>query len=142
MGEIRFDSLDPIEEPAILGGQSYTLREISGDGRVKMDNARTRCYEYGPDGKLARVNDLANLEPLLVSLCLYDPSGNPVPEDVVRAWPARVQRALYDRARMLNGTDETKESIEKQISLLQEQLREMESREQAVKNSQNNSTGG
>jgi len=132
MGEIRFDDITPIEESVHIGGADYVLCETSGDAAVRYDNARLACYEY-QDGKLTRVHDLANLEPLLVSLCLFQ-AGVQVPEATVRAWPSRVQRALYDRAREISGMNDPPQALEKQIETLQKQLEEARSREQLPKN--------
>jgi len=133
MDEIRFDDITPIEERVHVGGQEYVLRETSGDAAVRYDNARLGCYEY-QDGKLVRVHGLANLEPLLVSLCLFMGDGTtPVPEATVKAWPARVQRTLYARAREVSGMNEPPQALEKQIELLQRQLAEARSREDLPK---------
>ncbi len=132
--ELRFDDITPIEEKVFVGGEEYLLRETSGDAAVKYDNARLFCYEYR-NGELIRVNNLANLEPLLVSLCLFMVDGKTnVSEVTVRAWPARVQKALYDRAREISGMNEPPQALEKQIELLQRQLEEAKAREQLPKN--------
>lgn len=133
LDELRFDDITPIEEKVYVGGVEYALRETSGDAAVKYDNARLNCYEY-QDGKLTKVHDLADLEPLLVSLCLFDGGGKKVPEAVVRNWPARVQKALYIRAREISGMNEPPQTIEKQIELLQRQLAESKAREELPKN--------
>lgn len=140
MSEIRFDSLDPIEEVVHLGGREYRLRETSGDASVKFDNAKMACYEYHEvsDGsmKLKSIRNLADLEPLLVSLCLVDDAGNPVPESTIRGWPSKVQETLYQRIRVLSGlSEQSPESIERQISQLQQQLAEAKAREASGKNS-------
>lgn len=134
MSEIRFDNITPIEEKVHVGGVDYVLRETSGDAAVKYDNARLACYEY-QDGKLVRVHDLANLEPMLVSLCLFMVDGvTPVSDATIRVWPARVQKALYTRAREISGMNEPVTSIEKQIELLQKQLEEAKELENNPKN--------
>ena len=134
MSEIRFDDITPIEEKVFIGGEEYLLRETSGDASVKYDNARLDRYEY-QDGKLAKVKDLGDLEPLLVSLCLFMSDGKtPVSELTIRSWPARVQKSLYNRAREISGMNETPKTIKEQIALLQKQLAEAESRESLPKN--------
>jgi hypothetical protein len=136
MSEIRFDDITPIEEKVYVGGVEYVLRETSGDAAVKYDNARLEGYEY-QDGKLTRVRGIANLEPLLVSLCLFGASGENVPEETVRSWPARVQGALYARAREISGMNEaaqTPASLEKQIEVLQQQLARAKADEARPKN--------
>ena len=140
MSEIRFDSLDPIEEVVHLGGREYRLCETSGDASVRYENARLACYEYqeASDGsmKLRSIRNLADLEPLLVSLCLVDDAGVPVPESTIRGWPSRVQDTLYQRARVISGlSEQSSESIDRQITQLQQQLAEAKAREDARKNS-------
>ena len=139
-----FRSITPIEEKVYVGGVEYVLRETSGDAAVKYDNARLNGYEY-QDGKLVRVRGIANLEPLLVSLCLFDGIGNNVPEGKVRSWPARVQGALYARAREISGMNESsqsQESLEKQIEALQQQLAQVKANEARPKNSPSDTTAG
>jgi hypothetical protein len=149
MGEIRFDDITPIEEMVHIGGTDYVMRETSGDAAVKYDNARIRGYEY-QDGRLVKVHDLADLDPLLVSLCLFMTDGKtPVSELTVRSWPARVQRTLCMRAREISGMNEPPQELEKQIEeterqldLLRRQLAESVGQEQAVKNSPSGTTAG
>lgn len=133
MSEIRFDDITPIEEHVFVGGVDYLLRETSGDAAVRYDNVRLDCYEY-QDSKLVKVQNLANLEPLLVSLCLFSTGGLPVCEATIRAWPARVQKALYIRAREISRMNEPAASLEKQIEVLQKQLVESKERESLPKN--------
>jgi hypothetical protein len=133
MNELRFDDITPIEEKVFIGGDEYVLREMSGDAAVKYDNARLNRYEY-QDGKLAKVRNLADLEPLLVSLCLFMADGvTPVSETTVRAWPARVQRSLHSRAREISGMNEPSKTIEEQIEILQRQLAESKTQEELPK---------
>ena len=106
MSELRFDDITPIEERVHVGGGEYVLREMSGDAAVKYDNARLNRYEY-QDGKLVKIRDLADMEPLLVSLCLFTDDGKtPVSEVTIRAWPCHVQKALHERAKQINDMDQ------------------------------------
>ena len=124
MSELRFDDITPIEEKVILGGVVYLLRETTGDAYVKYDNARLSRYEY-KDGLLAQIRDLADMEPLLVSLCMFMEDGTtPVSEAMIRGWPAKVQRALFARVKELSGMDivESVKSLEEQVEELQKQI--------------------
>lgn len=127
--ELRFDDITPIERPVVIGNEKYVLRETSGDAAVQYENARIRCHEY-QGGVLVRVKDPANLEPLLVSLCLFDDGGKPVPEAKVRGWPSRVQQGLYDAAREISGMNEPAKSIEEKIEDLQRQLKQAKAGEE------------
>jgi hypothetical protein len=118
-----FDNLDPIEIKVTVGNKTYFLKEASGDAACKFDNARSATYEYN-EGKLTKVHNPGDLEPLLVSLCLFDGDGNPVPEADIRKWPARIQSKLYDKAREISLIDVpiTETELVGQITKLQKQL--------------------
>lgn len=132
---LRFDDLTPIEEEVSIGGVNYLLKELDGESSVKYDNARTDCYEYN-EGKLVRVNGLAALEPLLVSLSLFKAEDQTrVPEEIIRSWPARVQKALYERVEEINQMHETVESLENQIEVLSRRLERVRKNEGTPKNS-------
>lgn len=134
MSEIRFDDITPIEVEVFVGKEKYILRETSGAARVIYDNARLACYEY-QEGKLVKVHDIANIEVLLVSLCLFMSDGvTPVPEVTIKVWPGRVYKALYEKAREISGMSETPENLEEQIKLLQKQLSEFKAKEDTLKN--------
>ena len=134
MSEIRFDDITPIEVEVFVGKEKYILRETSGAARVIYDNARLACYEY-QEGKLVKVHDIANIEVLLVSLCLFMSDGvTPVSEVTIKMWPGRVYKALYEKAREISGMSETPENLEEQIKLLQKQLSEFKTKEDTLKN--------
>ena len=121
------DDLTPQTEPVKLSGKDYSLREASGDAATKFANARLNCIKLGPDGKPQTVRGIADVEPLLVSLCLFDETGKNVPEATVRSWPARVQKVLFERAKEMSHLDdlETEAAIVAQITALQKRLEEM-----------------
>lgn len=134
MSEIRFDDITPIEVEVFVGKEKYILRETSGAARVIYDNARLACYEY-QEGKLVKVHDIANIEVLLVSLCLFMSDGvTPVSEVTIKMWPGRVYKTLYEKAREISGMSETPENLEEQIKLLQKQLSEFKAKEDTLKN--------
>ena len=134
MSEMRFDDITPIEVEVFVGKEKYILRETSGAARVIYDNARLACYEY-QEGKLVKVHDIANIEVLLVSLCLFMSDGvTPVPEVTIKVWPGRVYKALYEKAREISGMSETPENLEEQIKLLQKQLSENRDKDDTLKN--------
>jgi hypothetical protein len=134
MSEIRFDDISPIEVEVFVGKEKYILRETSGAARVIYDNARLACYEY-QEGKLVKVHDIANIEVLLVSLCLFMSDGvTPVSEVTIKMWPGRVYKTLYEKAREISGMSETPENLEEQIKLLQKQLSEFKAKEDTLKN--------
>jgi hypothetical protein len=87
------------------------------------------------EGKITGTRDLADLTPLLVSLCLFKEDGSSVGEATIRSWPSRVQEALVSRAREISGMNDTVESLEKQIAILQKQLTRVKEQEADAKNS-------
>lgn len=142
-GVLNFDDPEPISIPVKIGKASYTLREATGDAACKYQNAQSAAYEYGPDGSIRSIRGMADVEPLLVSLCLFDDRGNPVGQDVVRGWKAPIQRTLYQRAKEISelDRDETIDSLDKQIARLQAR-RDKLLAEDPAKNGQSGSTAG
>ena len=135
MSEIRFDDITPIEEKVYVGGVTYLLRETSGDASIRYENARMDRLTRNEEGKITGTRDLADLTPLLVSLCLFKEDGSSVGEATIRSWPSRVQEALVSRAREISGMNDTVESLEKQIAILQKQLTRVKEQEADAKNS-------
>lgn len=96
-----------IQEIPVQGpdGKEYILREATGAAAKKFNNARTGGIEL-KDGKPAGLHDVGDLEPLLVSLCLFgEPGARPVTQKFVESWPARVVTKLYDKAREISMLD-------------------------------------
>ena len=125
---INFSDLSPISEPVTLGDKQYTLREANGEAARQFNNARLERIKLGSDGKPQGVKGMADIESLLVSLCLFDSNDKPVPESTVKSWPYRIQKVLYARAKEISRLDETesKEAIISQIEALQAQLKALE----------------
>lgn len=120
--EIVFEDLTPIEVPVKIEGKSYILREASGDAACKWRNAQLRAARM-ERGKLANIGNLADCEPLLVSLCLFEVIDanrsitRNVPQQTIRNWPSRVQKALYDRALKISGLDTEVEDEEQEETI-------------------------
>lgn len=121
--EFDFGDLAPIEVPCTIGGKKYTLREASGDAACKYRNALLKATKLGTDGKPTSIDGMADAEPLLVSLCLFTAENTAVPVQVVRSWPQRIQKRLFDEAKRISQLDErdTPASIEEKILKLQEE---------------------
>ena len=88
-----------------IDGRHYTLKEATADVAAKWRNTILRSAKISQDGKLQSMEDVAYSEPFLVSMCLYDEKG-PVPVQIVRSWPARVVKALFEEAKKLGDLDE------------------------------------
>jgi len=118
--ELRFDDLTPTEVPVYLAGKSYILREASGDAACKYRNAMLACTRLGPDGKPSSIQGMADIEPLLVSMCLYNAEegdksfGKCVPLNIIRSWPSRVQKSLYDKVKEISEIGEEDEEGEEE----------------------------
>jgi len=152
---LNFEDLTPAEVPVSIAGRHYVLREATGDAAVKYQNAVTKCSRF-TDGKFSGIQgSLADTQPLLVSLCLFDVEhlqgstdpklvAKPVAEHVIRSWPYRIQRSLFDRAKELSGLadEETQETLTKQIADLQEKLAKLQAEEDPSKNGPDTTTDG
>jgi hypothetical protein len=103
--------LAPVTVDYFIGGKPFQLREATSDGAAKFRNAAAGTARI-TDGKVSGVGNVGDLEPLLVSLCLFDGDGKPVPLSVVRQWPGRVVRKLFDKAKTISGLDEDKPGAE------------------------------
>ena len=127
LAEIVFDSLKPVEVSVTLEGVKWILREATADVAVQYRNASFRSFRM-EDGKLVRMDGLADIEPLVVSLCLcrcdgdgkvrLDGKGNVVTvlESDIRGWKVEVMKTLFDRIKAISPGLEEKlpqETMEK-----------------------------
>lgn len=113
--ELDFNDLEPTQLPVRIGGKDYALCEANGAAATKYRNESLRRMKIR-DGKATDVGDLGDLEPLLVSLCLYEAtlegdqvvevSKTKVPIATIASWPARVQKRLFEEAKKISGLDE------------------------------------
>lgn len=138
--DIDFDSLEPIRIKVSYRGKRYWLTEASEDAATKYRDRSIKAAKMY-DGKVVGMEGGAEVEPFLVSLCLYeaDPKdgslrltslGDPNPEflvpmSVVKSWPSRVVKPLYNRVREASDLTETDtvETVQKAIGKLQRKLR-------------------
>lgn len=106
------DSLAVIEKPVKLTDpktkvqKEYILREADGEATTKYNDARVACSVFGPNGKVIGLKNVGSLEPLLVSLCLFDSDGKNVPIATVKKWPGRLQKRLYNEAKRMSCLEE------------------------------------
>lgn len=118
--EFDFDNLVSAEIPVKVAGSSYTLKEASGKAAGTYRNACMAAITIGPTGKATAMKNLADVEPLLVSLCLFDENGRNVPLSTITAWPARIQKALFNKAKEISELEEVsdeKKLLEKALAL-------------------------
>lgn len=115
--DLDFSDLSVKELNVKVGENTYVLREADGDAACKYRNAKMACLSMSDDGKLLAKDGMADIEPLLVSLCMRQISStgvlapSTVPIETVRSWPARILEALYDKAVEISnlGTSKNKE---------------------------------
>ena len=156
MKDLNFGSLEVIRIPVTGPNRKpYLLCEASGDAVAKFNNARSKTAKLR-DGQVVGVDGVGELECLLVSYCLFhaqeDPNDaagliltDPVEAEnlqVIKAWPSRVTRKLYDTARKISeiDMDDSLESLHKQRDELTKQIEKIE--QDAAKNERTNSTSG
>lgn len=131
-----FDSMPDLEPKTVRGikyrGKSYVLRTASAGAGVKFKNARLRALRMD-DGKLVAFEGAADVEPLLVSLCVFElvrtedgrEVEKPVDEAVVRGWPGEMVKKLFDKAMELSPFLEdspTVDGLTKEIARLTTRL--------------------
>lgn len=141
-----FDDLALTEIPVTIGEKSYTLREASGDAGCRYRNALLACTQLGPEGKPSQIRGMADVEPLLISFCLFDEKGKPVKGTTIRSWPNRMIKKLFDRAKEISDLDEDEDldSLIKERDKLDERIAELrqDENEDELKNSPSGMTDG
>ena len=106
-----FSNLEPIRIPVIGPDKvRYVLVEASGAAAKKYNNARASSVTLGPDGKTQRIDNIGDLEPLLVSLCLQAEDGKPIHQAAIEKWPAHVIKQLFNKAKEISRLDESTEN--------------------------------
>lgn len=106
------DSLDfsdlTIQEVMVVGPdkKTYTLREANGKAAKEHRNAIMASTQFGPDGKVTGLKDLASVEAKFVAACLWDEKERNPAVQLIESWPARVQKQLYEKAKELSDLGE------------------------------------
>ena len=104
---LDFSDLEIKEEPVITpDGKEFTLREANGKAATDHRNAVMACTIFGPDGKVVGVKDLSSVEARLVAACLWDDKGRNPAVSLIQSWPARVQKALFEKVKELSDMGE------------------------------------
>lgn len=117
---IDLGDISLIEVPYRIGGNDYVLKEADGEATCAYRNAVFKATELGPDGTPVRIRNMADVEPLLVSLCLFNEDGRRIDQNFIRKWPNRIQKALYDKVKEISQLDEPsplKGQLESALSL-------------------------
>lgn len=140
-----FDDITPTEIPVKIGDQQYTLKEATGEIQVKYQNAASACTRLDSRGKFRGVEGIGDLEPLLVSLCLFNGDGKNVPIETIKGWRGSIQKKLFDKAKQISGMEDiatTRKEITEKIAELQERRQELDEEEQEAKNAPPSTTDG
>jgi hypothetical protein len=139
--ELSFVDLEPTKIPVNIGNVRYWLVEADEGAAVQYRDAGIAAARFD-DGNLVGVRGIADVQSLLVSLCLFraidvtpenprgrvplDKVGNfdkaaLVPRQMVRQWKPVVVKSLFDTAKKISRLEESEsvESIDKQIAGLQ-----------------------
>lgn len=129
------EDIVPVEIPVTIGKEHFVLREASGDAAVKFQNARMNRLTIGENGKPSSFKNMGDLEPYLVSLCLFTAKRKEpkldnilVPEVEIRSWKSHIQKKLFDTAKKISHIDDevdTVESLEKTIADCQKKIEEL-----------------
>ncbi len=112
MDTLDFSDVKPKEMQVTgLMGHDYVLREAKGDAVLRYQEAELGAFETVTDedtGKTSRrrVKTAYKIESFLVSLCLFDAEGKPVPQSVVETFQPQVQRRLYAATMEMTFPDE------------------------------------
>ena len=113
---LEFD-LTPIEIPVKIQSidgivTDYVIREATGAIAGTYRDAQLACARFETKGQPASVKGLSEVEPLLVSLCLFDSENKNVLKTTVKSWPSRVQKALFEKIKKISELDEAEEDEE------------------------------
>ncbi len=95
-------SLELKQETIDLGGETYTLKEMSGAVRDQYTQEFSNRMTTSADGKTT-IKNYNGLQAKLVSFCLFDKDDKPVSEEAISKWPASTVEALFHDAQMISG---------------------------------------
>ncbi len=105
---IDFSDLTSIEVPVNIKGTKYVLLEATGEVATKYLNFRMSKIKFTSDGKPNSTQNIGDIEPFLVSMCLFLEEGRkPVSMVTVQSWPYRVQKKLFEEAKKISGLDKS-----------------------------------
>jgi hypothetical protein len=131
--ELDFNDLSVIEVPVKVAGRNYVLREATEEAACRWRNHMLRATRIGQDGRPTGIGDLADSEPLLVSLCLFEAkedgtAGAPVKLAAVKGWPSRVVGRLFAKAKQISELEEKEDraALEQRLRDITDKLAALE----------------
>ena len=98
---------------SIEGGgevKTYTLKEADGNAAIQYRNRIMEAIRPSAEGQPTAYKGFAEVEPMLVSLCLFNGAGQTVPLSTIKSWPSRIQKALFNKIKAISDLDESGES--------------------------------
>lgn len=113
-----------LERPVTIDGKSYILREASEEEARKFRSAAAKTARLN-DGELVGVEGVGDMQSYLVSLCLFsEDKVTPVPIAVIRQWPTRIVRPMFDWIKEVSQLEEkpSREKMQKDLQRLQKEL--------------------
>lgn len=110
---LEFD-LELKEIKVKIGAENYVLREATSEVAVKY--RRFIISSRRTDGKGYKV-DLAEAEPVLVSMCLFKEDGKLAGEAFVKKLPERILKTLFIKARDMSKMNESGDKEEENEEL-------------------------
>jgi hypothetical protein len=123
-----FDDLQPIQKTVKVGETNYILKEASAATAAQYRSACVRAARM-QDGKVVGMEGIGEVEPLLVSLCLFETNKEgqifrSVPITTVKSWRARIVKILFEKAKEISELDEkeTEEILTKRLTEIQKKL--------------------
>lgn len=91
----------------------YAIKEMTGAQRDEYFNKTAQRTTRDANGEVIGMKDYKGLYSTLLSFCVYDADGKPIPESKIQEWPDTAQKALFEIARDLNGLKGDKGDDEK-----------------------------
>lgn len=141
--------------PITMGKARYILREADGDTACRYQNANLERVQYSNDGKLVNIRGGADVQPFLISLCLFetDEKGEVrvsdhtkkemrVSIETIRKWPNPVMRRLFNWVKENSDLGEEEETVEKLRKKLEEAEKKEAEKKEAAKNDESFTTVG
>lgn len=130
-------SLEPATLPVTYNGVKYVIREASEEAVIAYRSTMSRGTTI-EEGVVNISEGVSAADCVLVAYCLYKvDSPAHVDAQLVRAWPHRVVKPLYEWVKKVSDMDEddTVEKLDKQISRLQRKRDTLDKKESVSKNS-------
>lgn len=130
--DLVFEDISLAEMPVKIGPFNYILRAANGDVAAKYKNMASSLYRVNQDTKETFITGAGDLEPYLVSLCLFKVLGIDQYETVhiahVKNFPAKTVTKLFNAAKKLGGLEEdvSIDALKKARAELDKQIAKLE----------------